>query len=131
VAQERAAWIAGLIPDDISLPVGIVGTQRTVFLSYERLRHLALRRPDWLLFCLTHMGAVLDDPQYLGYRPAKDPRRVEFVRRVGIKRQPLLVAVKFLDDKSESWLSTAVKVSAAYLTRRMRAGTMHQVSRGP
>ena len=131
MAQRAVAWIAGVIPDDIRLPVGVVERQLTVLLSYERLRHLAVRRPDWLLFCLTHMGSVLSDPQHLGYRPAKDRRRIEFVRRVGIERRPLLVAVKFLDDTSESWVSTVVRVSAEYLTRRRRAGTMRAVSRGP
>ena len=80
---------------------------------------------------MEHMPAVLADPEYLGYRPAMDPRRVEFVRHVGPGKRLLLVAVKFIDDKNEAWVSTAHGLEPSRLTRRIRAGTMQEVGRGP
>jgi hypothetical protein len=127
----RSALIAGIIPDRIQLPGGLVGTQRVVRISAERLHHVAERRPDWLLFCLLRAPIVLANPQFLGYRPTEDRRRVEFVRRVGDDSRLLLVAVKFLDASREAWVSTSHPLEMVHLTRRLRAGTMHEARRGP
>jgi len=78
-----------------------------VQVSPERIRHIAARHPEWMPLCLAHMADVLAAPEYLGYRPERDIRRVEFVRRVGSERRLLLVAVKFLDHRNEAWVSTA------------------------
>jgi len=77
------------------------------------------------------MAAVLADPEYLGYQPERDHRRVEFVRTIGSDGVLLLVAVKFLDDRREAWVCTAHPLKQRYSTRRLRAGTMRAVSRGP
>jgi hypothetical protein len=128
---EQKARLAGQVPQQLALPTGVVGTQRAVWISEERLRHLAARRPERLHLLLTSMAAALADPQYLGYRPDRDPRRVEFVRDTGAGGVLLLVAVKFLDDRPEAWVSTAHPLKQRYLTRRLRAGTMRPVGRGP
>jgi len=99
-------------------------------IAQEQLLHVAERRPDWLLFCLLHAPLVLARPQYLGYRPHVDRRRVEFARQVRGDTPLLLVAVKFLDAQDEAWVSTAHPMDMKYLTRRLRAGTMHEVRRG-
>jgi hypothetical protein len=39
--------------------------------------------------------------------------------------------VKFVDADREAWLNTAHPISGLYLTRRIRAGTLWKVSRGP
>ena len=83
------------------------------------------------MFCFIHMARVLGDPQYLGYRPDTQHRCVEFVRQVGAEGSFLLVAVKFIDERAEAWVATAHPGRLDYLTRRMRAGTMQPVSRGP
>jgi hypothetical protein len=126
----HGGFVAGVVPDGLILPEGR-GRQRIVRITREVIAHLAKRHPDQVVFCLTYMPEVLARPEYTGHRARADPRRVEFVRRVGPRRQLLLVAVKFLEDTRESWVSTAVRVSAHYLTRRLRAGTMREVSRGP
>ena len=77
------------------------------------------------------MPEVLANPEYVGFRRASDPRRVEFVRSVGADRRLLLVSVKFLDAVSEAWVNSAHPLKERYLTRRLRAGTMQPVSRGP
>ena len=79
----------------------------------------------------SHMPEVLANPEHVGFRPASDPRRVEFVRSVGSDRRLLLVSVKFLDAEDEAWVSSAHPLKERYLTRRLRAGTMQPVSRGP
>jgi hypothetical protein len=98
-----------------------VAGQRTVQVSPERIRHIAARHPEWLPLCLAHMADVLAAPEYLGYRPERDIRRVEFVRRVGSERRLLLVDRAPLEDT----------LKTRYLARRMRAGTMREVGRGP
>jgi hypothetical protein len=123
--------LAGQVPDHRALPAGVIGTQRMVRISRERLRHLAARRPEWLPLPLTNMADALADPEYLGYRRERDTRRVEFVRAVGSDGVLLLVAVKFLDDRREAWVCTAHPLKRRYLTRRLRAGTMRAVGRGP
>jgi hypothetical protein len=99
-------------------------------ISPERLLHIRARRPDWLQFCLRHIPDVLGRPDFLGQRTHGDPRRVEFVRLVGSPPRWLLVSVKFLDDRQEAWVNSAHPIAASYLTRRLRAGTMQEVS-GP
>jgi hypothetical protein len=126
----RSALVAGVIPDQLQLPGGLVGRQRLVRIARKQLLHMGERRPDWLMFCLLHASQALASPQYLGYRPQKDGRRVEFVRRVRADSLLLLVAVKFLDAHGEARISTAHPMEMKYLTRRLRAGTMHEVSRG-
>ena len=92
--------------------------------------HAPARHPEWMPLCLAHTADVLAAPEHLGYRPERDARRVEFVRRVGPERRLLLVAVKFLDHRNEAWVSTAYPLKARYLTRPLRAGTMREVARG-
>ena len=127
----RGALVAGVVPRSLELPGGIVGRQRIVRLSRRQLQHIAARRPDWLLFCLLHMADVIARPEYVGYRPRAHVRRVEFARTVGRQNRLLLIAVKFLDETAEAWVSTAHPLSAADLTRRLRANTMQPVLRGP
>lgn len=74
---------------------------------------------------------LLAAPEYLGYRPERDARRVEFVRRVGPERRLPLVGVKLLDHRNEVRVSTAHPLKTPCLTRRLRAGTVREVSRGP
>jgi len=127
VAEDyHSALVAGVLPDWIELPGGLIGRQRIVRFAEERLQHVAQRRPESLLFCLLHTPLVLASPQYLGYRPDVDRRRVEFVRQVSVSRL-LLVAVKFLDDEGEAWVSTTHPLDMVHLTRRLRAGTMQIV----
>ena len=122
--------VAGVVPAFLRLPGSIPARKRIVRIKPEVLSHIAQRHPDNLIFSLTHMPYVLGNPQYLGHRPDTDPRRVEFVAHVG-QGPLLLVAVKFLDERNEAWLSTAHLIKKRYLTRRMRAGTMRAVGRGP
>jgi hypothetical protein len=127
--EYRDAIAAGVVSEKLILPGNLMGRQRIVRISQERIRHIASRHPDWLIFCLTHMGTVLGDPHWLGHRPGTDPRRVEFVRTAGGAGQLLLVAVKFLDTKQEAWVNTAYRIRPDYLTRRMRANTMRKAGR--
>jgi hypothetical protein len=106
-ADADMVQVAGVVSLRIRLPGDLIGTQRTVRLSLERVRHLHARRPEWLTFCLRHMPDVLADPDYLGQRAHGDPRRVEFVRLVGQPPRWLLVAVKFLDETNEAWVNSA------------------------
>lgn len=96
-----------------------------------RIRHIATRREDWVILCLTHMARVIGNPEYVGHRPGTDSRRVEFVREVGVNRRLLLVAVKFMDDANEAWVSTAHPLEYRRLTKRLRLGTMREVLREP
>jgi hypothetical protein len=126
----RDALAAGVIPAAMVLPGGL-GRQRIVRISRERIHHITERRPDWAVQCLTHLAVVVANPEYLGYRPASDLRRVEFVRHVGAEKRLILVAVKFLDSENEAWVTTALPMDLRYLTRRLRSGTMQLVGRGP
>ena len=74
---------------------------------------------------------TLAAPDYIGQRPRADRRRVEFVRLVDEPSRWLLVSVKFLDEKREAWVNSAYPIADAHLTRRLRAGTLWTVSRGP
>lgn len=85
------------------------------------------RRPAWFEFCRANIPDALARPDVLGHRAAGDPRRVEFARLISPQARWLLVSVKFLDDRAEAWVSSALPASSRYLTRRMRAGTMHKV----
>ncbi|HEX9728951.1 MAG TPA: PBECR2 nuclease fold domain-containing protein [Gemmatimonadales bacterium] len=123
-ADADTVQIAGVVPRHIRLPGGLVGAQRTVHVTRERLLHIAARRPAWLHFCLRHIPDVLSDPDFVGQRAHGDRRRVEFVRLVGQPARWLLVSVKFLDDEREAWVNSAHPIAASYLTRRRRAGTM-------
>ena len=123
-AESPVAQVAGIVPRSLLLPGGVEGRQRTVSISPEALAHIRRRRPKWLRFCLTHIPEVLSAPDYIGHRPRKDPRRVEFARLVGRPGRWLLVSVKFLDQKEEAWVSSAHPIEDAYLTRRLHAGTM-------
>jgi hypothetical protein len=125
------ALVVGRVSTDLVLPGGIVGRQREVRVSADRIRHIALRRPEWLAYGLRHASDVLEDPAFLGWRPHHDRRRIEFVRRVGQERRLLLVAVKFLDDDAEAWISTMHPMKQRYLTRRLRADTLWPVGRAP
>jgi hypothetical protein len=132
VAQEyREALEAGVVPAWLRLPGGLVGSQRVVRISVEAIRHIAARHPERLIFSLQHMPEVLADPTNLGYRIQGDPHRVGFVRGVGYGNLLVLIAVKFLDRRNGAWVSTAHRLGPRYLTRRLRAGTMFKVSRGP
>ena len=117
------------LPSWLELPGGLPSGRRIVRVTVERLSHIAARRPDWILFCLTHMARVIADPEFIGYRPDLDRRRVELIRRVDGRY--LLVALKYLEEPDEAWVSTALPVSQPFLTRRLRAGTMQSVRRGP
>lgn len=127
----RQLLVAGILPAELKLPGGLLVRPRKVGITHEGIRHIAQRRPDQLVFCLLHMGEVLAGREYIGLRPTVDPRRVEFVRRVGGNERHLLVAVKFLEFNKEAWVTTAHLMKPDYLTRRLRAGTMHVVGRGP
>ncbi len=130
-SDRRSSLAAGVIPAGLILPGGIEGRQRIVRISASQVCHIAERRPDWLIFCLTHTATVLGAPEYLGYRPDIDHRTVEMLKRVGPERVLLLVAVKFLDDVSEAWVATAYRLSDRNLTRRLRNGTIQIVGGEP
>jgi len=102
-----------------------------VRINTERIAHIRSRRPAWFRFCLAHMREVLGDPDLVGHRSHGDLRRVEFARLVGPGGRWMLVSAKFLDSCGQAWVNSAQPVAAEYLTRRLRAGTMHVVSRGP
>ena len=121
--------IAGRIPACLVLPGG-VGRQRRVLITEERVRHITERRPSEAEFCVAHIGTVLQAPAWVGRRLSDERGRVEFVRRVGLEGRLLLVGVKFLDQDAEAWVSTAYPWSIPALTRRLRNGTMWEVSRG-
>lgn len=125
----QSAIVAGIVPRSLVLPGGLIGRQRQARISLSGIEHIAPQHPNELLFCLHHMAAVLANPQYLGHRPGSDHRRVEFVALVGRDQDAVLVAVKFLDDLNEAWISTEHRMRADYLTRRLRNGTM-QIVRG-
>jgi hypothetical protein len=127
----RDAIAAGVVPADLVLPGGLVGRQRIVRIAQERIEHIGLRRPDWLLECLSHLASILAHPEYLGYRSGRHARRVDFVRRVGTGRRLVQVGVKFIDLHNEAWVATALPLDEDYLTRRVRSATMWRVNRGP
>jgi hypothetical protein len=129
--DSPTAQTAGVVPRSIVLPGSLVGRQRQITLSPERLAHLRRRRPRWFTFCLAHIPDVLATPDYIGQRPRGDPHRVEFVRLVGRPVRWLLVSVKFLDERREAWVNSAHPIADANLTRRLRAGTLWIVTRGP
>ena len=89
------------------------------------------RRPNWFTFCLAHIPDVLARPDYLGQARRGDRRRVEFVRLVGRSTRWLLVSVKFVDERREAWVNSAYPVADAYLTRRVRKGSLWKAGRGP
>ena len=122
--------IAGYVPRWMELPSGLIGDQRTVRIAPERIQHIKLRRPAWWRFCLEHTPNTLRHPDFAGQRTHGDQRRVEFVRLVGHPGRWLVVSVKFLDDRAEAWVNSAHPIARAYLTRRIRAGTMWSI-RGP
>lgn len=130
-ADSTAAQIAGIVPRSIVLPGTLRGAERTVRISPEGVAHIRRRRPQWLTFCLAHIGDVLAAPDYLGQRPRGDPRRVDFVRLAGQPGRWLLVSVKLLDQKREAWVNSAYPFADADLTRRIRAGTLWKAIRGP
>jgi hypothetical protein len=123
--------LAGVVPPWIVLPGNLLGRERTVRIAPECVRHIRRRRPAWLGYCLAHIPEVLVARDYIGKRPRGDPRRVEFVRLVGRPSRWLLVAVKILDDRRESWVSSAHPISDENLTRRVRTGTLWMVVREP
>ena len=133
VVSVRAAadQVAGVVPRGVRLPGGLLGAERTVRITPERIRHIRERRARWLKFCLDHMPHVLERPDFVGQRLRGDRRRVEFVRLVGDPPRWLLVSVKFVDDVAEAWVNSAHPIATSYLTRRRRAGTMWEASRGP
>ena len=102
-----------------------------MLIAPERVRHIRDRRPEWLEFIMTFMRETIETADFIGQRARGDRRRVEFVRLVGTPGRWLLVSVKFLDDRAEAWVNSAHPVDDAYLTRRLAAGTMWQVGRGP
>jgi hypothetical protein len=123
--------IAGYVRRDLVLPGGVAAIQRVVRINEERIAHIRARRPEWFAFCLAHVGEVLSRPDLLGHRLRGDPRRVEFVRLIAPAGRWVMVSVKFLDLRRQAWVNSAQPVAAVYLTRRLRAGTMHIVGRGP
>lgn len=130
-AHSTTAQTAGVVPRSIVLPANLLGRERTVQISPEAVTHIQRRRPQWLAFCLAHIPEVLSEPHYIGRRARGDPHRVEFVRLVGRPSRWLLVSVKFLDEKREAWVNSAHPIAHARLTRRLRAGTLWRVTRGP
>ena len=130
-ANTTAAQTAGILPYWIVLPASLLGRQRTVVILPERIAHIRRRRPQWLAFCLANIPDVLAAPDFVGQRAHGDRRRVEFVRLVGRPSGWLLVSVKFVDERREAWVNTAHPIAEFYLTRRVRAGTLWRVSRGP
>jgi hypothetical protein len=129
--EYERALVAGMIAEELILPNGLIGRQRTVRISLDVIDHIAAGHPDEIIFCLYHLSDVLARPEYIGNRPTSGSGRVEFVRQVGPSRRLVLVAVKFLDSQDEAWVSTAHYTNERSLTRRMRAGTMQKVGRGP
>jgi hypothetical protein len=123
------SWIAGEIPRWLALPGG-VGRQRFVRITPELVRHLIERRPSDAAFCLANMALVLRDPGWVGHRASDDVGRIELAGPVAEHGRLLLVAVKFLDDVEEAWVSTTYPWNVAILTRRLRNGTMREVRRG-
>jgi len=129
--DSPVAQVAGVVPRSIMLPGNLTGQVRTVRISPEGVAHIRRRRRQWLPFCLAHIPEVLSAPDYIGQRPRGDHRRVEFVRLVRRPGRWLLVSVKFLDEKREAWVNSAYPLADAHLTRRVRAGTLWRVTRGP
>jgi Barnase-EndoU-ColicinE5/D-RelE like nuclease len=129
--DSPTAQTAGVVPRSIVLPANLVGRKRSIQISPESVSHIRRRRLQWLAFCLEHIPEVLAAPDYIGQRPRGDPHRVEFVRLVGRPGRWLLVSVKFLDEKREAWVNSAHPIADANLTRRLRAGTLWIVTRGP
>ena len=125
-----SAPLAGFVPRWLALPGGVIGVERTVRVTPDRIKHIRQRRPGWLEFCLKHIPDALGDPDFVGLRAQGDQRRIELVRLVGRPARWLLVSVKFLDDVREAWVNSAHPIATSYLTRRRRAGTMWQ-ARGP
>jgi hypothetical protein len=129
--DSPTAQTAGVVPRSIVLPANLLGRERTVMILPERVAHIRHRRPEWLAFCLAHIPDVLAAPDYIGQGTRGDTRRVEFVRLIDRPAQWLLVSVKFLDDRCEAWVNSAYPIADAYLTRRVRAGSLWRLSRGP
>jgi len=129
--DSPTAQTAGVVPRSIVLPANLLGRERKVKISPESVTHIRRRRPQWLAFCLAHIPEVLAAPDYIGQRPRGDPRSVEFVRLVGNPSRWLLVSVKFLDTQREAWVNSAHVIAAEQLTRRVRAGTLWRLIRGP
>lgn len=119
------------MPRRLTLPGHVAGLQREVRIDPERVRHIRERHRRWAAFCLRFMADVLSAPDYVGQTAKDDPRRVEFVRRVGPQGRLLLVSVKFLDEKREAWVNSAYPIDERVLTRRLRNRTLGQVRRGP
>ena len=129
--DSPTAQTAGVVPRSIVLPANLLGRERKVKISPESVTHIRRRRPQWLAFCLAHIPEVLAAPDYIGQRPRGDPRSVEFVRLVGNPSRWLLVSVKFLDTQREAWVNSAHVIAAQQLIRRVRAGTLWRLIRGP
>ena len=130
-ADSAAAQIAGFVPPWFVLPGNLLGREREVKILPERISHIHERRRNWLTFCLTYIPDVLARPDYLGQAMRGDRRRVEFVRLVGRPTRWLLVSVKFVDERREAWVNSAYPVADAYLTRRVRKGSLSKAGRGP
>jgi len=129
--DSPTAQTAGVVRRSIVLPGNLLGRERRVMILPERVAHIRHRRPEWLAFCLAHIPDVLAAPDYIGQGMRNDARRVEFVRLIDRPPQWLLVSVRFLDDRGEAWVNSAYPIADAYLTRRVRAGSLRRVSRGP
>jgi len=128
---REESTVAGRVPRRLVLPGWVLGVQREVRISAERVRHIRARRREWAGFCLRYMGEVLGAPEYVGQTLKDDARKVEFVRRVGPQGRLLLVSVKFLDERREAWIGSAYPIDERVLTRRLRGGTLGEVRRGP
>ena len=129
--DSSVAQVAGIVPRWIVLPPNLRGRERRVKISPAGMAHIRRRHPQWVVFCLAHIGDVLAAPDYIGQRLRSDHGRVEFVRLVGRPSRWLLVSVKFLDEKREAWVNSAYPLADADLTRRIRAGTLWRATRGP
>ena len=129
--RKQRPQVAGVVPRSIVLPGGLAGVARVVLITPERVRHIRERRPPWFDFVMEFIRAVIEAPDFIGQRAHGDRRRVEFARLVGSPSRWLLVSVKFLDDRGEAWVNSAHPIADAYLTRRVAAGTMWEVRRGP
>src|SRR3989454_3207861 len=67
-ADADDVQIAGFVPRWLALPGGVIGVERTVRVTPDRINHIRQRRPAWLKFCLKHIPDALGDPDFVGDR---------------------------------------------------------------
>jgi len=52
--------------DSSTLPGGLRGVERVVLIALERLRHVRVRRPQWIEFVMRFMRDTIKRPDFLG-----------------------------------------------------------------